>query len=335
MSRPLLIAGLVAGCVGAASLGGYLASRDTADTGVAANSASNAPDSQTPTTPATSVPPAESTEVEVEGAEPASPAATAPPEAPPAPKPRAAEPPRRAPERPRRIEKPLPPQREPAVASRPTPPPPVAESRGEMAEPAQPPAPEQPTESVAEASPAPTPAPPARREVAIDADSVLGLEVATTVSSDTAEVEDRVDARVTRELRTDGEVVVPAGSRVQGAVTLVERGNKFKGHARLGVRFHTLVLADGTEHALQTETIYREGESASRKTAARIGGSAVGGAILGAILGGGKGAAIGAAAGAGGGTAATMATSPEPAVLRAGSTITVRLSGPLTVEVER
>jgi hypothetical protein len=30
-----------------------------------------------------------------------------------------------------------------------------------------------------------------------------------------------------------------------------------------------------------------------------------------------------------------MATSPEPAVLRAGSTVTVRLSGPLTVEVER
>jgi hypothetical protein len=332
MSRPLLIAGLVAGCVGAASLGGYFASHDAEDPGVAASSASAPRDPRTESAPATSVPPAESTEVEVEGTEPVSPTATARQEPPPAPKPRAVEPARRAPERPR-AERPLPPERDPTVASRPEPTPPVVESRGETAEPAQAPAAEQPTESVPEASPAP--APPTRRDVVIEADSVLGLEVANTVSSDTAEVEDRVDARVTRDLRVDGEVVVPAGSRVQGAVTLVERGNKFKGRARLGVRFHTLVLADGTEHALQSETIYREGESVSRKTAARIGGSAVGGAILGAILGGGKGAAIGAAAGAGGGTAATMATSPEAAVLRAGSTVTVRLSGPLTVEVER
>ena len=68
-----------------------------------------------------------------------------------------------------------------------------------------------------------------------------------------------------------------------------------------------------------------------QRSAARIGGSAVGGAIIGAIFGGGKGAAIGAAAGAGAGTAATMATQKSQATLHAGSTVTVRLTNPTTV----
>ena len=54
-----------------------------------------------------------------------------------------------------------------------------------------------------------------------------------------------MDARVTRDVVADGRVAIPAGARVVGAVTTVERGGKLKERARLGVRFHTLVLADG------------------------------------------------------------------------------------------
>jgi hypothetical protein len=45
-----------------------------------------------------------------------------------------------------------------------------------------------------------------------------------------------------------------------------------KEQARLGVRFHTVILADGTELPLQTETIVREGESPAQASAAKIGG---------------------------------------------------------------
>ena len=83
-----------------------------------------------------------------------------------------------------------------------------------------------------------------------------------------------------------------------GSVTLVDRGGKVKQPARLGVRFHTLVLADGREVSLRTEPIYREGDSPASDSARKIGGAAVGGAILGAIIGGGKGAVIGGATGA-------------------------------------
>jgi hypothetical protein len=172
-------------------------------------------------------------------------------------------------------------------------------------------------------------------EYTLDSGSVMGLQIENTVSSATARLEERVEARVTRDVRVGGEVAVPAGSRLRGEVTLVEAGGKFKERARLGIRFHTIVLADGTTVPINTETIFREGDAMSGRTAAKIGGAAVGGAIIGAILGGGKGAAIGGAAGAGAGTAATAAGPRSEATLQAGSTVTVRLSQPATVRVEK
>jgi hypothetical protein len=176
---------------------------------------------------------------------------------------------------------------------------------------------------------------PKFEEVVIPEASVIGLRVETSLSSEQARVEDRVEARVTRDVMADGRVAVPAGSRVLGAVTVVERGGKVKERARLGVRFHTLVLADGREIPLRTDPVYRDGESPANDSSKKIGGAAVGGAILGAILGGGKGAAIGGAAGAAGGTAAVMAGDRHAATLAAGSVVTVKLSAPLSVDVQR
>jgi type IV secretory pathway VirB10-like protein len=186
--------------------------------------------------------------------------------------------------------------------------------------------------------PAETPSPavePAFEEIVLPASSVIGLELETAVSSERAQLEDRVDARVTRDVYADGRLAIPAGSRAVGAVTLVERGGKVKERARLGVRFHTLVLANGRQVALRTETIYRDGESPSSESSRKIGGAAIGGAVLGAILGGGKGAIAGATAGAAGGTAAVMAGGRNAATLASGSIVTVKLSAPASFEVER
>jgi outer membrane lipoprotein SlyB len=122
---------------------------------------------------------------------------------------------------------------------------------------------------------------------------------------------------------------------VIGSVTLVDRGGKVKEQARLGVRFHTLILADGSEVALNTDQITRNGESPAGSSAKKIGGAAVGGAILGAILGGGKGAAIGAATGAGGGSAVVMAGDRSAATLPAGTDLTARVLNPVTVQVQK
>jgi type IV secretory pathway VirB10-like protein len=172
-------------------------------------------------------------------------------------------------------------------------------------------------------------------ELIVSADSVIGLQLKNTVSSETSQVEDRVEAQVVRDVAVGGRVAIPAGSRVLGAVTVVERGGKVRDRARLGVRFHTLVLDDGTTLQLQTDTVYRDGASPSGSSAAKMGGAAIGGAIVGAILGGGKGAVIGGATGAAGGTAAVMAGSRRPATMASGSTVTVRVLSPVAVNVER
>jgi hypothetical protein len=140
---------------------------------------------------------------------------------------------------------------------------------------------------------------------------------------------------VSRDVKVGDAIAIPAGSHAIGSVIQVERGGKFKDRARLGIRFSTLVLADGTRMPMSTETIYREGDGPGNSSAAKIGGGAIGGAILGAILGGAKGAAIGATAGAGGGATAVQLGDRSEVTLPAGSPLTVRLLTPLTMTVEQ
>jgi hypothetical protein len=195
------------------------------------------------------------------------------------------------------------------------------------------------TSTAADPPPAPLGPPPVEEpifeEIHIPASAVIGLELESSVSSENARLEDRVDARVTRDVFADGRLAIPAGSRVTGAVTMVERGGKVKERARLGVRFHTLVLANGRRVTLSTETIFREGDSPAGESSKKIGGAAIGGAVLGAIIGGKKGAIAGATAGAAGGTAVVMAGDRNHATLHAGSVVTVKLAAPVTFEVER
>jgi hypothetical protein len=210
---------------------------------------------------------------------------------------------------------------------------------------AQPPAPVTPAPVEQSPSPKPeerapeparAPEPPAHQfeELVVSADSVLGLQTETRVTSETARVEDKVEARVTRDVRVGGRVAIPAGAKALGSVTMVERGGKIKDRAKLAVKFHTLVLADGTKIPISTDPIYREGEAPGASSSSKIGGAAVGGAILGAILGGSKGMAIGAAAGAGAGTAVVQAGDRNAAVLAAGSPLTVRILQPVTVTTD-
>jgi hypothetical protein len=180
------------------------------------------------------------------------------------------------------------------------------------------------------------PEPPVKTfdELVVAADSVVGLQVDTSLSSERAHVEDRVEAHVVRDVRVGGHVAIPAGAHAIGTVVVVDRGGKFKERARLGIRFQTLVMADGTRLPITTETIYRYGNAPANTSAAKIGGGAVVGAIIGGIIGGGKGAAIGATTGAGAGTASVATSDRDAAVFPAGAEVTARMLSPVTVTVE-
>lgn len=340
MSR--FLAGLlVAGCVTAAAAGAYMAVRQNASPQPAPVSPASA--AAAPALPSGPATPVSETEAVVGGASALTPEKPAPTRSA-APDPVRAEEPKPAAavtrSEPRRDSGAA--RRPPAEAARTRTPAAVSQSPAAVPLPAERVSPE--TAAVAANDPAPEPVrvpepahTPQRQfdEVVLPASSVVGLQVDTPLSSERTRLEDRVDAHVSRDVIAAGRVAIPAGSRVIGSVTLVERGGKMKERARLGVRFHTLVLADGRDIPLRTEAILREGDSPSNESARKIGGAAIGGAILGAILGGGKGAVVGGAAGAAGGSAAVMAGDRNAATLPAGTIVTVRLTAPATIEVER
>jgi hypothetical protein len=348
-SKPLAFVLLALGCLTAAAGGAYFAARHNAsDAGVAAAARpAQAPvatsAAQTPAQPvaeteaAVSTPKDEPAKPVAEAAPAEAPAVTTPqPAAPHGSKPAAKAPPSA------RVEKPAPTQAaRRTVPAGVTPAPQNESASAPPPAPASPPAPapsKPQAEAVKPAEEPPQPEPvhvPQFEEVILPASAVIGLQVETATSSEKARVEDRVDARVSRDVMAAGRVAIPAGSRVIGSVTMVERGGKVKETARLGIRFHTLVLADGTEVPLHTEQVIRLGESPASSSSKKIGGAAVGGAILGAILGGGKGAAAGGAIGAGAGTAAVMAGDRSAASLRQGEYLNVKLSSPATITVPR
>ena len=345
-SKPLAFVLLALGCLTTAAGGAYFAARHNAsDAAVAAATRpAQAPvpttAAQTPAQPvaeteaAVSAPKDETAKPVAEAAPAEAPAVTTPqPAAPHGSKPAAKAPPVA------RVEKPVSTQaaHRTAPAGVTTAPQNESASAPPPAAPAAP-APKPQAEAVKPAEEPPQPEPvrvPQFEEVILPASAVIGLQVETATSTEKARVEDRVDARVSRDVMAAGRVAIPAGSRVIGSVTLVERGGKVKETARLGIRFHTLVLADGTEVPLHTEQVIRLGDSPASSSSKKIGGAAVGGAILGAILGGGKGAAAGGAIGAGAGTAAVMAGDRSAASLRQGEYLNVKLSAPATITVPR
>jgi|SRR4051812_4456349 hypothetical protein len=199
--------------------------------------------------------------------------------------------------------------------------------------------PVRPLETVERVAPEPAllPDPPQKSydELVVSADSVIGLQSETTVTSERAHIEDKVEARVTRDVRVGNRIAIPAGSRALGFVSQVERGGKFKDHARIAVRFQTVILPDGTRVPISTDAVIREGEGPGNDAARKMGGAAVAGTILGAIIGGGKGAAIGGMAGAGAGAGVVAAGDRSAATLHAGEPMTIRLLAPVMVVADR
>ena len=197
-------------------------------------------------------------------------------------------------------------------------------------DPAQPAAPAAPPAAVesrhndpAPAPAAPTPPTPQATSITIPAGTAIAVRTADAVTSATARVEDSVSARTIGDVTLDGRSAIPAGSRLLGSVTAVERAGRMSGSDRIAVRFHTLVY-NGVETPFETALIIRNGPGQASQNASRIGGGAAVGAVLGAIFGGGRGAAIGGAIGAGGGSAAAAAQRAAPAILEAGTALTLR-----------
>jgi hypothetical protein len=157
------------------------------------------------------------------------------------------------------------------------------------------------------------------------------VRLQSSLSSDTARVEDRFEATTMVDLQDErGRVLVPAGALMRGLVSSVTKTTHTERTGRLTLTFDRITF-HGTSypiHATVEQAIESEGV---RGEAGKIGVGAGAGAIIGALLGGGKGAVAGLLIGGGGTIAATEGKDVE---VPAGTVLRVRLDSGLDLRRE-
>ena len=159
----------------------------------------------------------------------------------------------------------------------------------------------------------------------------LDVRLERALSSDTAQVEDRFEATTVVDLRQNGRVLIPAGSRVRGVVTGVKDAGRVERKGELELSFDQITINGRNQpmRATVTEALEAGGY---REDAGKIGAGAAVGAILGGILGGVKGAITGVLIGGGGVVAATEG---EDVNLAPGTVLRIRLDQDLNTNYTR
>jgi len=152
----------------------------------------------------------------------------------------------------------------------------------------------------------------------IPAGSELDVRLTTALTSDTAKVEDSVEATTIVDLYRGDELIVPAGSRITGYVSSVDRASRTERKGSLTIEFTRLNVNGRTHDVRAHVTQALESGGIKSELPGIAAGSGIG-AIIGGILGGTKGAIAGILIGGGGVIAATEGKDvhlPEGTVLR-------------------
>jgi type IV secretion system protein VirB10 len=210
--------------------------------------------------------------------------------------------------------------------------------------------PEQPTApKLKESRPATT---DASQEITLPSGTKIPLALKHAITTKSAHEGDAVYAETTFPVVVNNQIIIPAGSYVQGSVSNVKRPGRVKGRAEILVHFNTLIFPNGYTLLLpgavdnvpgleggrmkskdKEGTI--QGDSTKGKDAARIAETAGTGGLIGAAADGGKGAAMGGAAGGVIGLATVLFSRGPDLRLDAGSTMETVLERPITVDMAR
>ncbi len=177
------------------------------------------------------------------------------------------------------------------------------------------------------------------------------LTMKNTVSSRNARPGDGVYLETSFPVVSDGRVVIPAGTFVQGTVDSVKRSGRVKGRAEILLHFTTLIYPNGYTVSLpaalesadsaDTQRVKdKEGtvqaESQKGKDAATIATSAGTGGLIGGLSRGSlKGAAVGGGIGAAVGVITTMFTRGDEVRLENGSSVEMVLTRPVELDPTR
>lgn len=166
------------------------------------------------------------------------------------------------------------------------------------------------------------------------------LRMVNSISTRTAQAGDYVYLRTASPITSNGKILAPANSYVQGTVSYAKRSGRVAGRAELGIRLETLTLPDGKTFQFsprlssvdagetgqkvdRREGLVKQGP-AHERDAAQIAILAGSGASIGGLADRSwKGAGIGAGIGGAVGLATVLATRGREVELRQGTTLDV------------
>jgi hypothetical protein len=175
------------------------------------------------------------------------------------------------------------------------------------------------------------------------------LRLINSISTRTAREGDFVYFRTSTPIVSQGGVVVPVDSYVQGVVSHARRGGRVQGTAELAIRIETLTLASGKVVKMNPSLASVDSEGSDQKVvgrenevkqgtshgedAVRIAGTGATGAALGGMVDRSwRGAGIGAAAGSAAGLATVLLTRGREVELKQGTTIDVIFDRSISIE---
>jgi hypothetical protein len=199
--------------------------------------------------------------------------------------------------------------------------------------------------------------------VTVPIGTIIPLRMERHLSSRNSQIGDPFTASVTHDVELDGrggpsviakddrQLIIPAGSRVEGHVTAVDRAERMSRAGTIAITFDRLVFPggtaipiDGTLTSLEGESRENledfdeddqiEGDSQRRRAIVFIGAGAGVGAVIGALMKGGKGAAVGAGVGAALGTIGVLLSRGAEAEVSSGTEFGLRVERTFTLDTE-
>ena len=172
--------------------------------------------------------------------------------------------------------------------------------------------------------------------------AVIRVRLLDRLSTAESQSGDPFRARVASDVIQDGQVLIPAGSEIEGKVASVSSGH-LGGHGSMRLRPETVILPDGSRFHLYAQTSGAPGSndrvgsegaitpgSQLKKDGIEYGAAVGGGAVTGAILGGPGGALAGTIIGASVITVHLLVSHPQ-ATLETGTVLLFTLNEPLNL----
>jgi hypothetical protein len=183
------------------------------------------------------------------------------------------------------------------------------------------------------AEPVPGGAPVIRpADVNIPAGTTLEIRINQHISVKSSRVGDRFDGEVVEPVeQSNGSVIIPKGTPVNGVVDAAHRRGHFRGRSILQLRLTYLTL-NGTRYPITTGDLTRTKKGKGKRSAAIIGGGSGLGMLIGGVATGGVGLLIGGLAGGGAGTAVSGLTGNRDIEIPSESIVRFRLADNLVLQ---